>query len=333
MVHKSEHEEILIGENFTDFLTRVDKIPLETKVEKASEYKCAHELAGVVYLLSNEFNIDPKLVLSDINNELERLKSLDSSPPIIESYLYNFAINKGKWIALFRGALYNSLIDDLESLKAKLSKLNKLKGSDLITLATQILMERQFIAANKLVPIFERWEEENPKANEFDLAKQIYASLTKREISIEIIKEFEEAKNELHKQVEVLGNILSEADQTNWIIRALIEAEMLYEDLCQPLEEMTSKALSDIIIWLLAIKHEQSKGNFATKLDMGNMITRFQLESAIGLSNATPQAKLEYNLLALNYKDNLVKPKLAEKIIFDAWKEFLITSQMIDIGR
>ncbi|MHA1629437.1 MAG: hypothetical protein ACTSXO_11200 [Candidatus Heimdallarchaeota archaeon] len=333
MTHDSEKVGIALGENFVDFLTRIDKISLEKIVEVAARCDCPEEFAGVVYLLETDLNIDIKLTLSDLKAELERLKKVDSLPPEIETYRYSFAVNEGKWIAFLRGTFFDNLREEIVSLYRLFNKIGKTKGSDLITLATQIMMERQFVAANKIIPVLERWVEEHPKATELDATLQVYASLINKPLQEGLREELDKARIELVKQIEVLGEILSNAEQSNWILRSLIEAEILYEDLNQPLEEVSSKGLADIIIWLMAENYEKKIGDYSTKEDISKLIMRFQLESALGLATASPQAKLEYNLLSLNYKDKMAKPKLAEKIILEAWKEARISRQPQEVGR
>lgn len=324
---------VSLGENFADLLTRVDKLSLEKVVETAAKYDCSQEFAGIVYLLYNDLGIEPILILDDLENEITRLEKAGKSVPQVETYLYNFSINEGKWIAYLRGSMMNNLQEDIKSLQSYLSRLGKLKGSDLITLATQIMMERQFIAANMIIPVLEKWCEEHEESNELEAALRIYASIIGEPVSSNIIKEMNDAKVELVKQIEVLGNILSNAEQSNWIIRSLIEAEILYEDLSQGLSEMTSKGISDIILWLLIQKYGKKIGDFTAEQDISKLIMRFQLESALGLSNASPQAKLEYGLLTLNYKDKLAKKKLGEQLIFDAWKEARLNNQPLNVGR
>jgi len=324
---------VSLGENFADLLTRVDKLSLEIVVETAAKYDCSQEFAGIVYLLNNDLGIEPTLILNDLEFEITRLEKAGKSVPQVETYLYNFSINEGKWIAFLRGTMMKNLQEDIKNLQSYLSRLGKLKDSDLITLATQIMMERQFIAANMIIPVLEKWCEEHDGSNELEGALRIYASIIGEPVSSSIIKEMDEAKGELVKQIEVLGDILSNAEQSNWIIRSLIEAEILYEDLSQELGEMTSKGMADIILWLLIQKYGKKIGDFTAEQDISKLIMRFQLESALGLSNATPQAKLEYGLLTLNYKDKLAKKKLGKQIIFDAWKEARLNEQPLNVGR
>ncbi|MCG3253788.1 MAG: hypothetical protein KAX09_08060 [Candidatus Heimdallarchaeota archaeon] len=324
---------VSLGENFADLLTRVDKLSLEKVVETAAKYDCSQEFAGIVYLLNNDLGIEPILILDDLNNEITRLEKAGKSVPQVETDLYNFSINEGKWIAFLRGTMMNNLLEDIKNLQSYLSRLGRLKGSDLITLATQIMMERQFVAANMIIPVLEKWCEEHEASNELEAALRIYASIIGEPVSSNIIKEMNDAKVELVKQIEVLGDILSNAEESTWIIRSLIEAEILYEDLSQELSEMTSKGISDIILWLLIQKYGKKIAEFKAEQDISKLIMRFQLESALGLSNATPQAKLEYGLLTLNYKDKLAKKKLGEQLIFDAWKEARLNNQPLNVGR
>ena len=322
-----------IGENFSDLLTRIDKIPLETIVEISHQYSCPQEFAGVLYLLSTNLNIDPNLTLYDLKFELDRLEKINQNVPQIETYLYNYAINEGKWIAFLRGGFYQTIQEEIKNIEALFNKIGKLKGSDLITLATQLIMERQFIASNKIIPIIDKWQEEHKDSISLDGATQILVSMIGEKNSRNIYDSMEMERTELKNQIETLGDILSNAEQSNWVIRSLIEVEILIEDLNQPLEKMTSKGLADIIIWLLAKKYQKKIGDFTTAENVNKLIMRFQLESAIGLSTATPQAKLEYKLLQLNYKDDLAKQKLNEQIIIDTWKELKLSQEPISIGR
>ncbi len=324
---------VTLGENFADLLTRVDKLSLEKVVETATENNCSQEFAGIVYLLHNDLGIDPVLILDDLENEITRLEKVGKSIPKVETYLYNYAINEGKWIAFLRGTMIKNLKDEIKNLQSYFSRLGKLSGSDLITLATQIMMERQFVAANMIIPVIDKWCEEHEGSKELDAAIQIFASLIGEPASGNIIKEMDDAKKELVNQIEILGDILGNAEQSNWIIRALIEAEILYEDLSQDLDEMTSKGIADIILWLLIQKYGKQIGDFTAEQDIRKLIMRFQLESALGLSTASTQAKLEYGLLTLNYKDKMAKQKLGEQIILEAWKEARLNDQPINIGR
>ncbi|MHA1221609.1 MAG: hypothetical protein ACTSQB_07735, partial [Candidatus Heimdallarchaeota archaeon] len=272
MAFDTDSTVIAFGENFADLETRVDKIPLMNKAEVATEHNCLQEFAGVIYLLQNDLNIEPKLILSDLQLEIARLEAVEQTVPEVETYIYKFAIKEGKWIAFLRGSLANSLTDDIKSIQVSFGKLGKLQGSDLITLATQLMMERQFIGANKLIPLIEKWQEEHPDSTELDAAKQILASIIVQPVTDEITNQIVETQAVLLKQIELLGDILSNAEQSNWIIRSLIEAEILYEDLKQPATEMSSKALADIIIWLLSDKYQKQMGDFTTTQDMGKLI-------------------------------------------------------------
>ena len=324
---------IPLGENFSDFTTRVDKIPLETLVEVSTKHNCKQEFAGVIHLISTDLSIDPKLILEDLQNELDRLSKIGEDIPEIESYLHNFAINEGKWIAFLRGTFPNSLVEEGKKIQAQFAKLGNVKGSDLITLATQIMMERQFIAANTIIPVIDKWVEEHKSSTEFEAAVQILKGYFKNSDTEKINKQMKDGKDQLLKQIEILGDILSNAEQSNWIFRSLIEVEMLFEDFSNPLVEITNKGAADIILWLVSESYEKAIGDFTSQEDMSKLITRFQLESTLGIASASPLATLEYELLSLTNKDELAKKKLVDKMVVKAWKEAKIGNDPLDIGR
>ncbi|MHA1124496.1 MAG: hypothetical protein ACTSO7_02190 [Candidatus Heimdallarchaeota archaeon] len=329
----SNPDSFSLGESFADLLTKVDKIPLEKIVATSSELGCPRIYGGVITLLSHDLGIDSKLVFSDLEAELARLKNVGEEYPDIETYLYNFSIAEGKWIAYLRGSIQKILSEDIKKLKPIMSNLSKAKGKDLIPIATQILMERQFIAANLIIPIIERWVEEHKEATELDIAIRILAAYFEKPISDEFKHKMVKTKQELFNQIQMLGDILASSEQTNWIIRALIEAEILHEDMSQELEKMSYKGLSDIIIWMLFDELEKQAGDYTIADDISKMIVRFQLESELGVKKASPLATLEYNLLHLNMKDDLAKPKLAEDMIIIAWKEARLSGSAMDIAR
>lgn len=324
---------ISLGDNFVDFTTRVDKISLETIVEVSAKYNCKQEFAGVIHLISTDLNIDSELILSDLQNELQRLETIGEEPPEIETYLHNFAIAEGKWIAFFRESYPNNLINEGKKIQAQFARVGKVKGSDLLALATHIMMERQFIAANTIIPVIDKWVEEHKGATDFEAALHILRGYMKKRDFDDIIKQMEEAKKQLVKQIETLGDILANAEGTSWIFRSLIEAELLHEDLNQKLEDLTNKGAADIVLWLVSKSYEKATGDFTSQEDMSKLIMRFKLESALGISSASPLATLEYELLSLNYKDDLAKSKLVDEMIQKAWKEAQIGNNPIDTGR
>ena len=112
---------VSLGENFADLLTRVDKLSLEKVVETAAKYDCSQEYAGIVYLLNNDLGIDPALILDDLENEITRLEKAGKSVSPEETYLYNYSINEGKWIAFLRGTMMNNLQEDIKNLQSYLS--------------------------------------------------------------------------------------------------------------------------------------------------------------------------------------------------------------------
>jgi len=329
----SEQDAFSLGESFADLLTRVDKIPLERIVAISSELDCPRIYGGVIFLLNHDLGIDAKLIVNDFEVELARLKKVNQEVPDVETYLYNFSINEGKWIAYLRGSIQKVLTEDIKKLKPYMSKLGKAKGNELISLATQILMERQFIAANLIIPIIERWVEEHKEATELDIAIRILAAFFEKPITDDIKQKMMKTKQELFDQIQMLGNILAASEQSNWIIRALIEAEILHEDMSQELEEITYKGLADIIIWMIFDALEKQAGDYTITEDISKMIVRFQLESELGLTKASPLATLEYNLLHLNLKDELAKTKLAEEMVINSWKEARLSGSALDIAR
>lgn len=334
MAFQNENQKgIPLGDNFVDFTTRVDKISLETIVEVSTKYNCKQEFAGVIHLISTDLNIDPKLILNDLQSELERLKKIGEELPEIETYFHKFAISEGKWIAFFRESFPNNLIEEGKKIQGQYAKLGKLRGSDLITLATQIMMERQFIAANTILPVIDKWVEEHIGSTDYEAALHILRGYMKKQDFDDIKKQMEEAKKQLVNQIQILGDILANAEGTNWVFRSLIEVELLHEDLNQNLEDLTNKGAADIVLWLVSKSYEQATGDFISQEDMSKLIMRFQLESALGISSASPIATLEYELLSLNYKDNLAKSKLVDEMILKAWKEARIGNNPLDIGR
>ena len=324
---------IPLGDNFVDFTTRVDKISLETIVEVSAKYNCKQEFAGVIHLISTDLNVDSELILSDLQSELKRLEKIGEEPPEIETYLHRFAISEGKWIAFLRESFPNNLIKEGKKIQEQFAKIGKLKGSDLITLATQIMMERQFIAANTILPVIDKWVEEHKGSTDYEAALHILRGYMKKRDFVDIIKQMEEAKEHLVKQIQILGDILANAESTNWILRSLIEVELLFEDLSQSLADLTNKGAADIVLWLVSKSYEKATGDFTSQEDMSKLIMRFQLESALGIASASPLATLEYELLSLNYKDNLAKSKLVDEMILKAWKEARIGNTPLDIGR
>ena len=332
-MNKIDDTEFLLGENFIDLMTRIEKLSLEKIVGISSEYNCRREFAGVVYLLNQDLNIDPKLVIDDLKHELKRLKKVNQEVPEIESYLYNFAISEGKWIGYLRGSLPAILIEQGKKIQPLFAKLGKTKGNELITLGTQIMMERQFIAANSISPIIEKWEEEHPDSSYLDATIKILAGFKNEIISDKLKKELDDERKILYEQIEVLGEILSNAEQSNWIIRSLIEADILFEDLNQNLDEISYKGAADILLWIAAKAYEKESGDYTAQEDISKLIMKFQLESAIGFTSATPMATLEYDLLSLTYKDDLAKPKLAEEMLINTWKEARLGKDPIEVGR
>ncbi|MFW9924739.1 MAG: hypothetical protein ACFFDW_15770 [Candidatus Thorarchaeota archaeon] len=328
-----ENEGIPLGENFVDLLTRLDKISLEKRAEISEQYNCNQEFAGLIYLLNTDLNIKPEFILHDLNQELLRLEANNNQIPEVETYIHNFTIQEGKWIAYLRGAFPKVLLEEAKKIQAEFSKLSKSKGTDMLTLATQLMMNRQYIAAKVIIPIIEKWKEEHEDSNDFDIGLLILAGLKNSIDNDKIIQEMEQAKKQLVDQIKILGDILSNAEHSNWIIRSTIEAEILYEDLCHELKEQTYKGISDIILWI-ATKHiERDLGDFTAQEDIAKMITRFQLESSLGLATASPIATLEYDLLSLNFKDEFAKSKLSEEMIIKTWKEARLGGKPLDIGR
>ncbi|MHA1555957.1 MAG: hypothetical protein ACTSPM_03395 [Candidatus Heimdallarchaeota archaeon] len=324
---------IPLGDNFVDFTTRVDKISLETIVDISAKYNCKQEFAGIIHLISTDLNVDPELIVSDLRSELKRLEKIGEEPPEIETYLHKFAISEGKWIAFFRESFPNNLINEGKKIQGQYAKIGKLKGSDLIALATQIMMERQFIAANTIIPVLDKWVEEHKGSTDFEAALHMLRGYFKKQDFVDIIVQMEDAKEHLVKQIQILGDILANAEGTNWVFRALIEAEILHEDLKQNLDDLTNKGVADIILWLVSKSYEKTSGDFTSQEDMSKLIMRFQLESALGIASASPMATLEYELLSLNYKDDMAKSKLADEMIIKTWKEAQIGSSPLETGR
>ncbi len=190
---------IPLGDNFVDFTTRVDKISLETLVEVSAKYNCKQEFAGVIHLVSTDLNITPELILNDLQYELKRLEKIGEELPEIETYFHKFAISEGKWIAFLRGSYPKNLITEGKKIQTQFTKIGKVKGSDLITLAMQIMMERQFIAANTILPVIDKWVEEHYESTNFDAALHILRGYLKRNDFDDIIKQMEEATKNIHK--------------------------------------------------------------------------------------------------------------------------------------
>ena len=332
-MNESNDTEFMFGENFIDLMTRIEKLSLEKIVEISSEYNCRREFAGVVYLLKEDLNIEPKLVIDDLEQELKRLEEVNHKVPDVESYLYNFAISEGKWIGYLRGSFPSTLFEQGKKIEPLFGKLGKTKGNELITLGTQIMMERQFIAANVISPVIEKWEEEHQESTYLDATIRILAGFKNEIISDKLFKELDNERKVLYDQIGVLGEILSNADQSNWIIRSLIEADILYEDLDQNIVEITYKGAADILLWIAAKAFEKKSGDYTAQEDISKLIMRFQLESAIGFTSASPMATLEYDLLSLTYKDDLAKTKLAEEMLTKTWKEARLGNDPIDVGR
>ncbi|MBD3190322.1 MAG: hypothetical protein GF308_06745, partial [Candidatus Heimdallarchaeota archaeon] len=142
----NEKEHSKLGERFKDLETRIDNIPLETAVEVSNQYNCSPELAKVIYLLNSDLNIDPQLILADLEWELNRLAQQGHPLPKVGSYYYNFAVKEARWIAFLRGTFPNTLKKATKKFYRLHKKMNERRTEDFEDLAMEIVMERQYVA-------------------------------------------------------------------------------------------------------------------------------------------------------------------------------------------
>jgi hypothetical protein len=325
---------VALGDNFTELLTRVDRLPLEITVSIATEYDCPHEFAGIIYLLQKNLGLEPELVVADLKYHLAGDKiDEEGNLTLADSTLLNYAVDEGKWIAYLRGIFPKNLYEGVSRIKKFNNEFKKADENNRAPLATQLLIQKQYYSAKIIEPVITQWHMMHEDSLVYDALINIIAAIKKEPIENITQDEVLNAINELKAHIEELGNTLAESeDDSSWVIRAAMEADILMEEYNQTVQQIGPKGAGALVLLFALKNYEKLVDKQNEKENIQELMIQFQLESDLGFSTATPLATLEYKLLQLKKKPKNEQLKYGRSIIREAWKEYLITTNPVDVG-
>ncbi len=229
--------------NLTEKVRRVPQREIDAIVEK---FSCPPQIASVAYVI----NLEGLLFLNDaidlLTAELYRRNEVREEIPNIPGSIMTFAINEGQWIEYLYGAFSRHLelkTRELANLEQALEEENPSVEKTL-----PILQERIKLAETYIAPAIETWLKEHVKSNGEDALITFGPALTKWKTSsvkgkIPNIRRRNQALFRKFKSVLTVDT--TESATIDLIVKRI---DLLLEDLENPVQKMSVRALSHILL-------------------------------------------------------------------------------------
>lgn len=258
------------AEKYANLRERVKRVP-EADASRISEQLCCPlEIAMIAYLINMDGILGAKQAVRLLSEELQRRAKVGEDIPNLPSNIMEFALVEGRWVS----HIYGSFVRQLEIQVRGLANLEEgIEGPAIeVEKALSIIAARAKMAETIIAPVIEEWQKEHSKSTNRDALISFGQAITKWNIST-LNGKFLQVQRRTQALFRVLRESLLTASDSFTMDAAINRIDMLIEELGQPFEDMSIKAVSHLLLHI-APRQATGRGDRSPYVSVGVTSTR-----------------------------------------------------------
>ncbi len=258
------------ADNYVNLRERIKRVP-DADARKVSDgLSCPLEIAIVAYLINMDGILSLRQTVDLFTSELERRAKVGETVPNLPGNVMEFALGEGRWISHIHGKFVRHLELQIRSL----SNLEEVIDDNTIEVerALSIIAERTKLAETYISPTVEEWKKEHVKSTSADAAIAFGQAITKWNRST-LNGKFNQVLKRTQAFFRVLRASLTKTSDSFTIDASIERVSTLIEELEQPLEELTPRALSHFLLQLFP-RPQGGRGDRSPLVEIGVRSTR-----------------------------------------------------------
>jgi hypothetical protein len=258
------------AETYANLRERVRRIP-DTDARKISdELSCPLEVARVAYMINMDGIMGVRQAVDLFTAELARRASVGEDVPNLSGNVLEFALVEGRWIS----HLYGHFSRQLELQIRSLANLEDVIDQNNIEVekALSMIAERTKLAETYISPILEEWVKEHPKSTSADTIIPFGQAITKWNRNT-LKGKFKQVLRRNQAFFRMIRECLTKSSDSFTIDASIARLDTLIEELGQPLEKLTFRAVAHFLIHLVP-RPTSGRGDRSPFVDVGVSSTR-----------------------------------------------------------
>jgi hypothetical protein len=258
------------AETYANLQERVKRVP-DTDARKVSEeLSCPLEIAIIAYLINMDGIMSLRQAVSLFTAELSRRANVGEDVPNLPGNVMVFALDEGRWISHIHGRFARQLEIKVRSLSNLEEAIDDRRFE--VEQALSIIAERVKLAETLISPLAEEWRKEHVKSTSADVITAFGQAITKWNPNT-LNGKFKQIQKRNQALFRLLRQKLNLTSDSFTIDATIKRVDTLIEELGQPLEELTPRAVAHLLLHMVP-KPQTGRGDRAPYVDIGAASTR-----------------------------------------------------------
>jgi hypothetical protein len=269
----SESRQRLIQEfadTYTNLRERVRRVPDADARKISEDLSCPLEIAIVAYLINMDGIIGLRQAVNLFTEELTRRASVGEDVPNLPGNVMEFALVEGRWISHLYGHFSRQLEIQIRSL-ANLEDAVDEKNIE-VEKALSMIAERTKLAETYISPILEEWVKDHPKSSSADTIIAFGQAITRWNRNT-LNGKFKQVLRRNQAHFRMIRECLTKSSDSFTIDASIARLDMLIEELGEPLENLSFRAVAHFLIHLVP-RPTSGRGDRSPFVDVGVSSTR-----------------------------------------------------------
>jgi hypothetical protein len=269
----SESRQRLIQEfadTYTNLRERVRRVPDADARKISEDLSCPLEIAIVAYLINMDGIIGLRQAVNLFTEELTRRASVGEDVPNLPGNVMEFALVEGRWISHLYGHFSRQLELQIRSL-ANLEDVVDEKNIE-VEKALSMIAERTKLAETYISPILEEWVKDHPKSSSADTIIAFGQAITRWNRNT-LSGKFKQVLRRNQAHFRMIRECLTKSSDSFTIDASIARLDMLIEELGEPLENLSFRAVAHFLIHLVP-RPTSGRGDRSPFVDVGVSSTR-----------------------------------------------------------
>jgi len=258
------------AETYANLQERVKRVPDADARRVSDELACPVEIAIIAYLINMDGIMSIRQAVSLFTSELSRRAAVGESVPNLPGNVMLFALDEGRWISHIHGRFTRQLELKVRSLSNLEDAIDDRHYEAEQALA--IIAERVKLAEIMILPLTEEWKKEHVKSTSADVMNAFGQAITKWNPNT-LNGKFKQIQKRNQALFRLLRQALNLASDSFTIDASIKRIDTLIEELEQPLEELTPRAVAHLLLHMVQKPHT-GRGDRSPYVDIGAASTR-----------------------------------------------------------
>jgi len=258
------------AETYANLQERVKRVPDADARKVSDELSCPHEIAIIAYLINMDGIMSLRQAVSLFTAELSRRASVGEAVPNLPGNVMVYALDEGRWISHIHGRFTRQLEVKVRSLSNLEDAIDDSRFE--VEQALSIIAERVKLAEIVILPLTEEWKKDHVKSTSADVITAFGQAITKWNPNT-LNGKFKQIQKRNQALFRLLRQAMNLASDSFTIDSSIKRVDTLIEELGQPLEELTPRAVAHLLLHMVP-KSQTGRGDRTPYVDIGTASTR-----------------------------------------------------------